>query len=453
MGFDWQSFATGFMQETVDILDERRAEAKEFEQQQRASAERNAATISRRRAIADQVRGYANYLTSNGVSDAQIQAVIASGPQAISSLTERVQAAVQANGGRPLSSSDVSTLITMPAGFTPLDMDRNEYIDTTYGLGRPQQTQSGDPESFSFMDRLFGRNLMPEARGRVGETPFAEGMTIAEINAAALQGDYQSLVPGTFAAVASNAGIYRPIDEGIEFTTAFESRLNRLMSSQAYTLAVGNDGGDPTGPNTTRLLQERLGGLVDGYIEQYGSSFFADQEGYLRGIMGDEYVDGLATRLAPPARTEEAPPARITPEPAGGAGDETPEVQQTSAVLTEVPAIETPEVEAVVPTVEEPQVEAVTPATDEEPAQETQPNDTTDQRTEYEKLSDAGLDDLTISLLQTRGSDMLDYAIRQGATTEEELFNVLTQYGRDNRLQMPFDMAALIYAIKSAIPN
>src|SRR6056300_35769 len=140
MGFDWMSFATGFMEQTSETLERRREEAQQYEEQQREAAARNAATIARRRAVADQVTGYANYLMSNGLSNAQIQATIASGPRAMEELTQRVQSAVRANGGRPLGVSDVNSLISMPEGFTPTDMTMAEYIDQTYGLGAVQTT-------------------------------------------------------------------------------------------------------------------------------------------------------------------------------------------------------------------------------------------------------------------------------------------------------------------------
>jgi len=182
MGFDWKSFATGFMETTVETLEQRETEAKEFEREQRDAARRNAATISRRRAVADQVTGYANYLRSNGVSPAQIQAVIASGPRAIEDLTQRVQQAVRANGGRPLGASDVSTLISMPDNFVASDLELSEYIDQTYGLSSGLQLEPPAAQEFSFMDRLFGRDQMTLAEGRVATTPFAEGMTIQQIN-------------------------------------------------------------------------------------------------------------------------------------------------------------------------------------------------------------------------------------------------------------------------------
>ena len=80
MSFDWTSFATGFMEKTDEIWTNRREKAEDYEEEQRKAAERNIATISRRRQIADQVTGYAASLKQNGVSDEQIQAIVSSGP-------------------------------------------------------------------------------------------------------------------------------------------------------------------------------------------------------------------------------------------------------------------------------------------------------------------------------------------------------------------------------------
>ena len=54
MSFDWTSFATGFMEKTDEIWTNRRETAQDYEEEQRKAAERNIATISRRRQIADQ---------------------------------------------------------------------------------------------------------------------------------------------------------------------------------------------------------------------------------------------------------------------------------------------------------------------------------------------------------------------------------------------------------------
>lgn len=355
MGFDWKSFATGFMETTVETLEQRETEAKEFEREQRDAARRNAATISRRRAVADQVTGYANYLRSNGVSPAQIQAVIASGPRAIEDLTQRVQQAVRANGGRPLGASDVSTLISMPDNFVASDLELSEYIDQTYGLSSGLQLEPPAAQEFSFMDRLFGRDQMALAEGRVATTPFAEGMTIQQINDAALRGDYQSLIPGTFVSITS-ASAYNAADQGIDFTTAVSRRLAQLADSPAWI----NAGSLPDAEEVRQQLKENmLGGLVESYITQFGTPFLSDQEPYIRSVLGDDYVDSLLEARANPP--EQPTPAATTREPettTSGAGGAEPVVRRTDEPLPEV-AVETPEVQT---PVETPEVAVPVPA-------------------------------------------------------------------------------------------
>jgi hypothetical protein len=511
MGFDWQSFATGFMERTTEILKERQQEAKTYEEEQRAAAERNAATISRRRAIADQVTGYANYLQSNGVSNEQLQAVIASGPRAIETLTERVQAAVAANGGRPLGSDDAATLITMPEGFTPLDMTTQEYIDRTYGLS-VGDTAPREDQQFGFMDRLFGRDQMQRAQGRLNRTPFMEGMTIEQVNRVAQQGDYASLVPGTFASVSAAATVYRPTEEGVEFATTMDQRLSRLTSDPDYIAALSEDGGRP-GENVREFLAPRIGSLVNGYASRYREAFINDQGEYLAAIMGQDYVNNLIDTYVVSDSEEETPAApstSTTSEPPAPAGTEDgitvttlPPVRDGLAPATSIvptPAPRAEEVEDLTPQTED---ETATPAptttvrhedgqeytfeewqgmTREErrdaglplgeldaqtyfnrfgagigeftpiedmvgPAGEGDP----ELRRQYEILAEAGVDDLSANLILQRGSDMLDYAIQKGASTEEEIYQALTEWGQENNLVMPFDKAALVMALKPVI--
>jgi hypothetical protein len=496
MGFDWQSFATGFMNRTTEILQERQAEAKQFEQEQKAAAERNAATISRRRAIADQVTGYANYLTSNGVSQEQLQAVIASGPRAIESLTERVQEAVQRNNGRPLGSSDVSALITMPEGFVPLDMTTQEFIDQTYGLGVPAAEPQQEQE-FGFMDRLFGRDQMARAEGRVRETPFMEGMSVADINRAAMQGDYQSLVPGTFAAIAADTGSrYRPVDQGVEFAETFETRLARLRSEEAYEIAIGEDGGR-VGENTRRLIQERLGGMVTAYADEYGDAFLSDQAEFIESYFGPEYVTTLIDTYTLPTRDEEeeAPEGSTTRMPEAGE-ERVATVDGQPAAMVGAPTMGQPAQmsgEAERFTGEQPQpnisVDAPDPSKPDTvltPFEAWQrmtraereaaglptsdigaeiyferikeglnapsldeivgPAGTGDpqQNEDYQKMVEMGFDDETIAVLNSHGADMMAYLEEKGANTPEEINIALNEFGAEKGVVMPFDKSGLI---------
>lgn len=502
MSFDWMSFATGFLERTQEIRDTRQEEAKQFEEEQRQAAQRNAQIISRRRAIADQVTGYANYLQSNGVSGEQLQAVIASGPQAIEALTSRVQAAVQANGGRPLGSSDVATLISMPEGFTPLDMTTQEFIDQTYGLSVTPTTT--EEREFSFLDRLGGRDQMSRARERLGRTPMMEGMTIEQINAAAMQGDYQSLIPGTFASIVARSSY--DIDASTDFTTTFERRLATLQDSTRWTETLGMPMEEREAAQAA-LLEEAMGPIIRMGVTTYGDAFLADQESYLRSIMGDSFMDSfIDSETSPPTREEETPTTTDTalPETPTPTTEAPQPTVDTTAPTMVAPAVAEPveapsATEVRIPedanTLPEPPADATVRRNGQDytyeqwqgmtrtervaaglptsqlgaqfyfnrfaagigdmpsidalvgPAGEGDP----EQTAAYQALSEQGVDDTSIALLNSHGSDMLNYAIEQGATTDEELFNALTEWGQQNNIVMPFDKSALIYALKSVI--
>ena len=496
MGFDWKSFATGFMETTLATLEERQAEAKQFEEDQRRAAERNAAVISRRRAIADQVTGYANYLQANGVSDEQLQAVIASGPEAIRTLTERVQEAVEANNGRPLGSSDTAALISMPEGFTALDMTTQEFIDSTYGLSVPSQ-EPEDQQQFGMLDRLFGRDQMARARGRLADTPFMDGMSIQQINQAALQGDYTSLVPGTFTAIASTtSGGYSAVEEGAEFADMFERRMARLRQEDAYTLALGEDGGE-IGENTRALIQERLGGLITAYADRYGEAFIADQGSFLESFMGEGYMETLIDQYVLSPRDQEEP--RVTgtevrepdaPEVQGATTDGQPEVMTSPGTMSQ-PADLSGTPEAFTGEQAQPQLDAESPdpskpmevvsryeawqrMSREErrdaglPLGELEaqiyfnrilegmnapslnelvgPAGTGDpeQNEDYQRMVEMGMNDETIALLNSHGGDIQAYLEEKGAKTSEEIFMALNDFGVERGVVMPFDKAGLI---------
>lgn len=360
---DWTSFATGFLERFQERTDERREEAKTFEEEQRQAAERNAQSIARRRAYADRVMGYTSYLSRNGVSDAQIQAAIATDPEAVQRLTVRVQQAVEANGGRPLGADDIDALISMPEGFVPLDMTNQEFVDRTFGLTTPDMPE--ETEEVTFWDRISGGAAMGQARERLDRTPYMEGMTIREINAAAQQADYNSLIPGTFMSITSADRSYRPTEQGIDFVQTFEVQLGRVESSDAMTRArqAGTE---------QELLEARMGGLIESYLTQYGASFLVDQESYIRSTMGDDYTDALIERYTSPEEAEPQPepvpqPAPISTE-APQVTTDGPAAPQAPSATTEIPEVTLTEDQ--VPAAEAPP--APTPEAEEVPTAEGQ---------------------------------------------------------------------------------
>ena len=76
MAFDWQAFATGFLQQTAKNQEEAMKDARDYEERQRSQAERNAVTVSKRNAVANEVISISNMLRDNGASPQVIQAAV-----------------------------------------------------------------------------------------------------------------------------------------------------------------------------------------------------------------------------------------------------------------------------------------------------------------------------------------------------------------------------------------
>jgi hypothetical protein len=253
------------------------------------------------------------------------------------------------------------------------------------------------------------------------------------------------------------------------------------------------------------LLEEAMGPIIRMGVSTYGDRFLADQESYLRSIMGDDFMDSLIDRETSPQTTEEPAPTSTTTTEAPATTTQAPQ----PTAMTEAPAMATPaaaepveaprasevEIPEDATTLPEPPADATVRVSGQDytyaewqgmtrtervaaglptsqlgaqfyfnrfaagigdmpsidaivgPAGEGDP----EQTAAYQALSEQGVDDTSIALLNSHGSDMLNYAIEQGATTDEELFNALTEWGQQNNIVMPFDKSALIYALKSVI--
>ena len=317
MSFDWTSFATGFMEKTDEIWTGRKEKAEDYEERQREAAERNIATISRRRQIADQVTGYAASLKQNGLSDDQIQAIVSSGPDAISKAMAQVTKAVEANGGRPLGPADVDTILNLPDNFTPIDMSTDEFIRKTYGLSVPTRTEQQTEES-SFFDRLTGRSAMADARGRLASEPMAAGMSVQEINDAARSADYQTLIPGSFVTY-SGLEVFNPAKDADAFIRSTNLQVKAAQETTAYTdleKAAESVRFDTSLSDVERnseltrirreqqeIIREVVGPLIDSYSDMYGDSFTQPMERYVSSILGADYLAGTQepTRQGTPA--------------------------------------------------------------------------------------------------------------------------------------------------------
>lgn len=312
MAFDWMAFATGFLQQTAANQTEARKDARDYEERQREQAERNALTISKRNAVANQVVSLTNMLRDNGASQAVIQAAVSAGPQAVAELATKVEKARNVYG-RKLNESDIETLINIPEGFTVMDMDMTDFVKKTYGLGYEGAGVSTETVERTFMDRLTGRKMRDAARARLDSEVMMDGLTAYDINQMAAQQDYESLVPGTFITF-NDVKYFNPATDMTDFSRTMSSLVSDVEDSAAYKsietqiqqTRFSEDLDDEQKQARLEQLYDERDALylrsvqptIDSMVTTYGESFVNSVDGYLRGFLSDKYVDSLGFTAA-----------------------------------------------------------------------------------------------------------------------------------------------------------
>ena len=311
MAFDWQAFATGFLQQTATNQQEAAKDARDYEERQRNLAERNAVSISKRNSIANEVISISNMLRDNGASQQVIQAAISAGPKAIADLGNKVNQARELYG-RKLGEDDIEALINMPEGFSVIDMNTEDFIKKTYGLGYAGKGVAKDSPERTFMDRLTGRKAREMAQFKLDSEVMQDGYTAYDINQMAQQQDYESLVPGTFITF-NDVKFFNPSTDMAPFTRTFTNLVSDLEDSSNYKNLVNEIKQAEMDTSLTdeekaikkakaekeldELYLRNVGPTVDSFVSQYGDTFVDAADGFLRNYLSDSYVDSLSSSI------------------------------------------------------------------------------------------------------------------------------------------------------------
>ena len=311
MAFDWQAFATGFLQQTARNQEEAKKDARDYEERQRNLAERNAVSISKRNAIANEVISISNMLRDNGASQQVIQAAVSAGPKAIADLADKVNKARELYG-RKLGEDDIEALINMPEGFSVIDMDTEDFIKKTYGLGYAGKGVAKEAPERTFMDRLTGRKAREMAQFDLDSEIMQDGYTAYDINQMAQQQDYESLVPGTFITF-NDVKFFNPSTDMASFTRTFTNLVSDVEDTADYKSLLTDMQAVKFAENLTEeeqadktkelenkmdeLFLRSVGPTVDSFVSQYGDTFVDAADGFLRNYLSDSYVDSLSSSI------------------------------------------------------------------------------------------------------------------------------------------------------------
>ena len=305
MGFDWMAFAEGFMETAAENIKDKKVEARRYQMEQEELAKRNLVKISQRNATVNKVMGLTKMLSDNGASTAQIQAAIASGPNALAEFAVKVQEAVAAQNGKPLQDNEIETIIRMPKDFSPVDMELEDYVRKSYGYFTPNKGV-GEKADVGFWDRLSGDAAMMRTKAKLDSSIMYDGYTAADINELAAQSDYQAVIPSTFATFADFKRFDNDARMDVERDIA--TKMSTLMDTDPDYKAAYDTLEDisPTSPieediakrnAALKIVKEKhaqnFGSIFDQAITTYGTQAITGLEDLMRVHMGDDYYDSL----------------------------------------------------------------------------------------------------------------------------------------------------------------
>ena len=315
MGLDWKMFAADFLTEVTEDIEERQTEAKTYEKEQKAAAERNAQLIQQRDLKARSAASLGKQARALGASPAQVRTAMASGITGIADLYSKLQAAANTKGIKTLGVDDVDALINMPNLATVnqelIDMPLEEFAKRSYGVQPLTTTTKPDTKEASMLASMFGYDAKQRAEKRLSDTEFAGGMSVADINALSRQSEYSSLIDD--ATMTFTEVNYFTSDNSLTFSKTLSKTLSDSVKgdeAEAYikgkVRAAGNssmttselkEARDKAAKNARDFLKTNAAKiLIDQYADTYHKGGFFDSRlvrNQIEAAMGTGYLNEL----------------------------------------------------------------------------------------------------------------------------------------------------------------
>ena len=240
LDFDWKKFTGGVLSGVAADIRERRQKAEDYEEEQEELARSNIPKVQRKRLLANQAAQLGHRARALGATDAQIQNALSSGMNGIKDFYEKLQAAANDQGVKTLGKADIEALVNMPnipdVDFQFEDGAYQDFVEKTYGVTAPEIVRPEEEDSF--MKRLFAIDAKDRAKRRLADREIFEGMSIAEINAAANAAEYESLFPEA-TMTFSDVNFFGPKDLR-QFTRDIETGMAKAGTSDRDELIIEN---------------------------------------------------------------------------------------------------------------------------------------------------------------------------------------------------------------------
>jgi len=286
MAFNWKAFQTAFMDDTAKRIDERLKEAKDYRERQRELADKSKLQIQKRKALANLAVGKASQLSRLGVTDEQIAAAVASGPDALFTFADEVIEYANKQNIKKFTPTQIDALIETPELMKEdlgEDFTLDSFIRQSYGLAKPTpSSEAGTDVPLGL--QLFGFGAKDRARAELDRDPYFEGYSIMDLNTLASQEAYESLVPGayaTFGGVPYNS---------VKIAGDFEADLAQAMKNREAEIdAVKMSGSEE---DVNNLIQKIQQGVVQRYASMpWGQQFLNDPSVDIKTRFPNTYVE------------------------------------------------------------------------------------------------------------------------------------------------------------------
>lgn len=318
MAFDKDAFLASFLGRVTTGIEERREEAKEYEKEQKAAADRNAALVQQRNMRAQQAAQIGRRAMALGASEAQVRTAMSSGMTGITELNQKLQEAVQQKGVKTLGDADIEAIVNMPSipavNTEMMDGSLDDFAKRTYGAMPIDRAAVEDDTNI--VGRLFGFGAMDRTKQKLAETDYMGGMTVADINAMSKQAEYQQLIGGAYMTFADVD--YFTAEAALDFNTKITKAMSDAVGSSAgkdYIKRARNNaidnGEDPNVAAQTaqQYLQTTAAKpLIDYFAETYYAGGFFNNKlatQQIKTVMGETYLNDLMELYATEAPDEE----------------------------------------------------------------------------------------------------------------------------------------------------
>ncbi len=290
-----KAFATAFLGDQAKAIQKRIQDAEDYEDEQREKAERNKATIGKRRSLVNLAKTEINLLKKMGAKDKHINAAIAAGPKALFEFSQALQKEAQkrpsAGGSYTFSESELDAFIEMPEEFTTETMDPAEHYARSIGLAKPS-LGSYEAKEQGFVKSALGMGLKDSVRSRLDKDAYYEGYSMMDINEVARQEAYESMAPGTYFSFKPSAA-YNPVNVGPAFKDAYAdaSEINAAVDANLRDTYPSN-----YKEKKKELIKRQQAGVIDAYAQQFGRRFLEDTSINLEGMLGSELYTATYAR-------------------------------------------------------------------------------------------------------------------------------------------------------------